>query len=177
MMDMALCDFRRIPVLMASVDIVSHFFDVYFALRDLQKLYTGFTETVPGFTETCTGFTDPDKLSYDRSGPPQTSGNDAFIKYLYVMTFRKSEKFRKSHHSSYFKLHQYLDHGSTPIRGGGWKLNCLKSSDCEELFCRISVNISSFLELKNECLWKCPQQARKFSGFDSQNHQKYEENR
>ena len=46
-------------------------------------------------------------------------------------------------HSSYFKLHQYLDHGSTPIRGG-WKLNCLKSSDFEELFCRISMNISSF---------------------------------
>ena len=39
-------------------------------------MYTGFTDGVTGFTETVTGFTDPDKLSYDRSGPPQTSGND-----------------------------------------------------------------------------------------------------
>ena len=44
--------------------------------RDLQIVYTGFTDGVTGFTETATGFTDPDKLSYDRSGPPQTSGND-----------------------------------------------------------------------------------------------------
>ena len=63
-------DFQGYPpiVITAAVarvrdDIVFHFFDVYFAWRDLQKLYTGFTETVPGFTETATGFTDPDTLS------------------------------------------------------------------------------------------------------------------
>jgi len=33
------------------------------------------------------------------------------------------------------------------------------------------------LELKNECFVTCSPQARNFSGFDPQNHQKYEENR
>ena len=63
--------------------IVFHFFDVYFAWRDLQ-IVTPDYRFWPQITDFGTGFTDSGKWSYDRCGPPQSSGQDVFfIAYRY----------------------------------------------------------------------------------------------